>query len=93
MSEIYAPDYLRNQKDKQLHAIADLIEKQIEKIKKLHLELEFTKQYLDQYNTSFRDMMHTFHKLSSEQKDKLIDLSRSLAALSLNTTPKNKDGV
>jgi hypothetical protein len=47
----------------------------------LKLQLEFTKQYLNPADTSFRVMMEAFHELSSEQKDKLIDLSRSLANL------------
>lgn len=34
-AQIYAPDYLRAQDDKQLHMIADMIEQQIEKIRTL----------------------------------------------------------
>jgi hypothetical protein len=51
------------------------------KVEELQLELDFTKAYLNPADTSFRDMMDTFHELSAEQKDKLIDLSRSLARL------------
>jgi hypothetical protein len=51
------------------------------KVEELQLELEFTKAYLNPADTSFRNMMDTFHELSAEQKDKLIDLSRSLARL------------
>lgn len=36
--EIYAPDYLRGQKDKQLHGIAEMIERQVEKIQRLDEE-------------------------------------------------------
>lgn len=35
MSSIYAPDYLRQQNDPQLHLIADMIEKQIDDIQRL----------------------------------------------------------
>jgi hypothetical protein len=39
-ASMYAPDYLRNQKDKQLHDIADMIELQIDKIQKLKADRE-----------------------------------------------------
>jgi len=35
-AQIYAPSYLRMQKDTQLHSIADMIEVNIEKIQTLH---------------------------------------------------------
>jgi hypothetical protein len=54
------------------------LEKENEELK---LQLEFTKAYRNPEDTSFRDMMNTFHELSADQKDKLIDLSRSLARL------------
>lgn len=45
MSEqLYAPEYLRSQKDKQLHFIADMIERQIEGESKLEAELAMAKQ-------------------------------------------------
>jgi len=52
-----------------------------EAYKKLRLELEFTRKYLDPADTSFRSMMDTFATLPPDKKDKLIDLARSLARL------------
>ena len=40
-TQIYAPDYLRNQKDTQLHSIADMIEEQVKKIQKLQTIVDF----------------------------------------------------
>jgi hypothetical protein len=34
--QVFAPDYLRAQSDKQMHLIADMIEKNVEKIHELH---------------------------------------------------------
>jgi hypothetical protein len=47
----------------------------------LKLQLEFTKQYFNPEDTSFKNMMDGFRELSDDQKNKLIDLSRSLARL------------
>jgi hypothetical protein len=49
---------------------------------RLKLELDFVKLYFNPADTSFRNMMDSFHQLTITQKEKLIDLSRSLASLS-----------
>lgn len=48
---------------------------------KLKLQLEFTKQYLNPADTSFRGMIDTFNQLSDEQKEKITNLAKALVAL------------
>lgn len=43
---------------------------------------EFVIEYLNPADTSFRKMIDTFRNLPKDQQDKLIDLTKSLAALS-----------
>lgn len=49
--------------------------------KKLEEEKAFIIAYTKPADTSFRDMMDTFSKLPEDKRNKLIDLTRSLAAL------------
>lgn len=50
-------------------------------ISALREQLAFTKEYLNPKDTSFRQMVDNFMTLSNEDKDKIIDLSRAMAAL------------
>lgn len=50
-------------------------------IAQLESERDFAIEYLNPADTSFRQMIDTFRTLSKDQQDKLIDLSRSLKAL------------
>ncbi len=48
---------------------------------RLKLQVDFLKKYYNPQDTSFRAMMETFATLEPEQKDKLINLSKSLAEM------------
>lgn len=48
---------------------------------KLKLQLEFTAQYLNPADTSFRTMIDNFNGLSDVQKEKITNLAKSLADL------------
>jgi hypothetical protein len=52
-----------------------------EALEKCILERDFILEYLNPSDTSFRNMMDDFRQLSKDQKNKLIGLSRSLAAI------------
>jgi hypothetical protein len=74
---VYEKDKARYDRDNHLYEANAEIEK-------LKLEVEFTREYLNPKDTSFRDMMDTFRTLPDDKKDKLIALSKSLADLALN---------
>ena len=53
------------------------------KLDKVTLELEFTRQYLNPEDTSFRQMCDTFATFTPMQKNRLIDLASALKNVSL----------
>lgn len=54
----------------------------LEENKRLREQIEFTKEYLNPADTSFRKMVHDFKSLSKNDQMKLIQLSPALKALS-----------
>ena len=53
------------------------------KLDKVTLELEFTREYLNPEDTSFRQMCDTFATFTPIQKNRLIDLASALKNVSL----------
>lgn len=47
---------------------------------KVKLQLTFVQEYLNPSDTSFRTMIDTFQTLDPSDKDKMIELSKALAA-------------
>lgn len=56
------------------------------KLERATLERDFIKEYLNPRDLSFQNMMDAFMEMSPDQKEKMIDLSRSLAALAETRT-------
>lgn len=61
-AQIYAPDYLRAQKDPQLHLIADMIEKQTESLTKQNRKLELT-SLINGHMEAMRPLLDEWHTL------------------------------
>ena len=60
---------------------SDEIEKLKAENERLKSELAFVQAYLNPKDTSFRQMIDSFKLLPKDKQDKLIDLSRALAAI------------